>query len=514
MPSPQTMLENAMREASAAWHAGDTGGCQRALQKALRLRPSHTPALRLLVQIHLLRGDTTRALQANTKAVKASPKDAGLRLNQAECFELEGDGVGALGAYREAAKLMPTDPRGLCGEASVLERMHQLDEARQVAERAREQYPKSPIVLTMLAKVLRRTGDPDQAEGLLLEAIELADGPLDLYPPLFELAKLLDGLGRYDAAFERFEQANRAQAMAHGMNPIPEDPALAMCDETRAFTAEHFRTWRDQAPDSDERIAFLFGFPRSGTTMTDRILGAHKDVVILEEQPTIREMHSSLINISPDGKPIRDLYPSMKSNGVAILRSAYKQAVRARLTSRQARDWKDGKLLVIDKFPLQLTAIASISRVLPDARVMIALRDPRDVCLSSFMQSFSLNRSMAQLLNLQSASRHYNAIMGLWLDIRDRLALDWMEIRYENTVNDFEDQARQVLGFLGLEWSEALGEFHRHAPGTLVSTPSYEAVSKPINTKAIGRWKNYAPHLAEMTRELDPIVRRLGYEPL
>lgn len=508
------MLENAMGEASAAWHAGDAGACERALQKALRIRPSHVSALRMLTQVHLLRGDTTRALQTSTQAVKASSKDGSLKLIQAECYELEGNGEGALGAYREAAKLAPNEPRAICGEASVLERMHQLAEAQHVAERAYHLFPSSPIALTMLAKVLRRQGNSERAEALLLDAIEHAEGPIDRYPPLFELAKLLDELGRYDAAFERFEQANRAQAIAHGMDPIPEDPTLAMCDEARSFTAEQFQKWKDEAPQSAERIAFLFGFPRSGTTMTDRILGAHDDVVILEEQPTIREMHASLIKVSPDGKPLRDLYPEMDPNGVAILRSAYIQAVRTRLTSKQARHWKDGKLLVIDKFPLQITAIASISRVLPEAKVLIALRDPRDVCLSSFMQSFSLNRSMAQLLDLQAATDYYNRIMGMWLDIRDRLALDWLEIRYEDTVNNFENQARRVLGFLGLQWSDSLGEFHRHAPGTLVSTPSYEAVSKPINTNAIGRWKNYAPHLTEMAKQLDPIVHRFGYEPL
>ncbi|RNC82283.1 MAG: sulfotransferase family protein [Phycisphaera sp.] len=508
------MLENAMREASAAWHAGDTGGCERALQKAMRIRPFYVPALRLLAQVHLLRGDTTRALQVSSKAVKASPRDGDLRLRQAECYELEGDGDGALGAYREAAKLMPNEPRSLCGEASVLERMHHLEEAQAVAERAQALFPTSPVALTMLAKILRRRGESARAERLLIDAIEQAEEPLDRYPPLFELAKLLDGLGRYDAAFERFTEANQAQAVAHGMDPIPNDPALAGCDDARSFSAKQFKGWQAAAPESTERVAFLFGFPRSGTTMTDRILGAHHDVVILEEQPTIREMHASLIKVSPDGKPIRDLYPAMDSKGVAVLRSAYTQAVRARLTSKQARRWKDGKILVIDKFPLQITAIASISRVLPDAKVMIALRDPRDVCLSSFMQSFSLNRSMAQLLDLQTASKHYNTIMGMWLDIRDRLALDWLEVRYEDTVTDFENQARKVLGFLGLQWSESLGEFHRHAPGTLVSTPSYEAVSKPINTQAIGRWKNYASHLTEMAEQLDPIVRRLGYEPL
>lgn len=515
MATSQRMIESLLQKAGEAQHRGDLDAAEHALNKIVKLRPSHASAWSRLAAIHQYRGDTTRAMGAIRKAVKSQPKDGRLQLTLAECCELEGDGPGALEAYRAAAQLLPAEPRGLCGQASVLERMHLLDEARNAAEQAAVKFPGSAIASTMLARVLRRQGETERALELLRAALDRSPKPEDEYPAAFELGKLLDKLGRYDEAFTAFTRANRAQAKAAGIEKIAPDPALNLCDEVRSFTAEQFTQWRREAEQSrpmSERVAFLFGFPRSGTTMTDRILGSHPDVVILEEQPTIREMHAALHKVSPEGRPIRDLYPAMKQSQVEILREAYRSGVRRRLSAKDARRWKSGELTVIDKFPLQITGIGTISRVLPSAKVMVALRDPRDACLSAFMQSFGLNRSMMQMLDLGRTAAYYNAVMSMWADVREHLAIDWLEVRYEDTVNSFESQARRVLDFLGLPWSDALGEFHRHKPGTLVSTPSYEAVSRPINRDAIGRWKNYRPHIAEMIASLGPMVERFGYE--
>ena len=507
------MIDNLLRQASDAWNKGDVQSADRAVQQALRLKPNHAGALRRMATIYQFRGDTTKALSFLKKSAKATPSDGTLQLSLAGMYEQEGDGPGAIEAYRRAAALLPNEPRGLCGQASVLERMHLLDEAKESATQALAKFPDSAIAATIMARILRRQGDPEGARSLLEQSLgKRSLPPEDEYPAAFEYAKLLDTLGEYDLAFEAFSRANTAQARLAGVQAGAEDPAARVCDEIRTFSREDFASWRHSAKPMPERIAFLFGFPRSGTTMTDRILGAHDDVVIIEEQPTIRAMHAALGRVSPELKPIPELYPSMNTDQIELLREAYRQAIRQRLSSRDARRWKEGKLLVLDKFPLQITSIATISRVLPEAKVLVALRDPRDVCLSCFMQSFSLNRSMVQLLDLKRTSTYYTRVMSMWADIRDRLALDWLEVRYEDTVADFAAQTARVLGFLGLDTSADLSEFHRHEPGTLISTPSYEAVSKPINSKAIGRWKNYQDHIQELIESLRPMVERFGYE--
>ncbi len=77
------------------------------------------------------------------------------------------------------------------------------------------------------------------------------------------------------------------------------------------------------------------------------------------------------------------------------------------------------------------------------------------------------------------------------MTVRESTRADWIEFRYEDTVADLEAQARRLLGFLELPWEESVLQFHRHAQDKLVRSPTYEAVTKPVHNKAVGRWRNY-----------------------
>jgi len=51
---------------------------------------------------------------------------------------------------------------------------------------------------------------------------------------------------------------------------------------------------------------------------------------------------------------------------------------------------------------------------------------------------------------------------------------------------------RRMLDFLGLPFDPAVLRFYESARNRHISTPSYEAVTRPIYTASLGRWKPYA----------------------
>lgn len=83
---------------------------------------------------------------------------------------------------------------------------------------------------------------------------------------------------------------------------------------------------------------------------------------------------------------------------------------------------------------------------------------------------------------------------------------------YENLVADPEGTLRPLLDFLGLEWNDRLLDHRRTAKsrGTIV-TPSYDQVTEPVNTRAVGRWQRYADQLEPALPILLPWAERLGY---
>jgi len=131
--------------------------------------------------------------------------------------------------------------------------------------------------------------------------------------------------------------------------------------------------------------------------------------------------------------------------------------------------------------------------------------------ISCFMQQLPLNAVSVNYLTLEGTAKKYAATMHAWLKIRGMLRNAWIEIRYEDIVADLEGQARKVLKFLELPWDDRVLEYHRRAKRKHVHSPTYEAVTKPVYTSSVARWRNYAVHLEPYMEILQPYVETFGY---
>ena len=152
-----------------------------------------------------------------------------------------------------------------------------------------------------------------------------------------------------------------------------------------------------------------------------------------------------------------------------------------------------------------------VARVFPEMKVVFALRDPRDVVVSCFMQQLPLNAVSVNYLTLEGTAKKYAASMRAWVKIRAMLPNSWIEVRYEDMVADLETQARRVLEFLGLPWDESVLEYHRRAQRKHVHSPTYEAVTKPVYSSSVARWRNYETQLEPYLDILQPYVEAFGY---
>jgi len=62
--------------------------------------------------------------------------------------------------------------------------------------------------------------------------------------------------------------------------------------------------------------------------------------------------------------------------------------------------------------------LPALLRVFPEMRVIMALRDPRDVILSCYFQNIPLNQANANFLSLERLARHYANLMDVWLTVK------------------------------------------------------------------------------------------------
>ena len=249
-----------------------------------------------------------------------------------------------------------------------------------------------------------------------------------------------------------------------------------------------------------ELPVFLVGFPRSGTTLLTQVLDNHPRLQALEEKPAVDALVGAAARLA-------DIASALESEDtLERLRSVY-FAVVERSVKRAPGTW------LVDKYPLNILRLPLIHRVFPDAKVLLALRHPCDVCLSCYMQSFKLNSAMASFLSLEQTARLYALAMRRWQWCAANLAMDVHVVRYESLVNDFEDQVQAMLGFLGLPWDDKVLE---HVEGAKrrgrINTPSYHQVAQPIYRHAVYRWRHYAGHLQSILPTLRPFIQDFGYD--
>ncbi|MEJ2535308.1 MAG: sulfotransferase, partial [Gammaproteobacteria bacterium] len=145
------------------------------------------------------------------------------------------------------------------------------------------------------------------------------------------------------------------------------------------------------------------------------------------------------------------------------------------------------------------------------ARIIFAQRDPRDVALSCYFQSFALVGAMPYFLDLESTASYYDTVMGLATEAQEALPLRVHTVRYESLVTDFENQARALVDFLGLPWDEGVLAYRDRLGNRAISTPSYQQVAEPLYQRSSGRWRHYARQLEPVRPVLDPWAERFGY---
>jgi hypothetical protein len=165
----------------------------------------------------------------------------------------------------------------------------------------------------------------------------------------------------------------------------------------------------------------------------------------------------------------------------------------------------------MDKMPLNSVFLPLIAKLFPRAKIILALRDPRDVVLSCFRRRFAMNPGMYEFTRLETSAAYYALVMRLIEVYRSKLALDVIESRHENLVADFEGEARRLCDFLGLSWREDMRAFAGRAATRNIDTPSGAQVAGGLSDAGLAQWRRYAPQLSLVLPMLAPFVRQFGY---
>lgn len=451
--------------------------------------------------------------QAFQKTAELSPGNIALRILLGQQYHQLRRMDRARACFEQAAAMDPDSIHGQLSLADWYERERRLDDAWNCIEAVAARHPADAHVLCYRALLLQRRKQGAAAEKILRELI--AGGSNDLhvrYSSRHQLAVVLDEMGQHTEALRWLAEAKTFQRQSADIARMEQIYDQADRRRRRLLTdlkPEMIRNWRHKVPEDSSRLpqVLLAGHPRSGTTLLEQILGAHPAITAFDEPAAFTQ------EIMGELAPMENA-PALSANGLDHLGESKRQHFRARYFKNLSREnsalAEAGMLLI--KNPSDTANLYFWLRIFPAVKIIIALRDPRDVIISCYFQNLMLNATNANFLSLERTVKHYTDLMDVWLRLRELNGFDWIETRYDDLVADVETEGRRVTNFLGLEWLPQQAVFHKNDRKNIVVAPNYHEVAQPVYQSSVGRWRNYAAALAPFQERLAPYCRAFGYE--
>jgi tetratricopeptide (TPR) repeat protein len=393
--------------------------------------------------------------------------------------------------------------------AVLYERRHRVAEALSLVEDCLRAQPDYLEAALFKGRILRRRQEVAAAESVFRQLAGNGQAhPLVRAQAWAEIAQMLDSAGDYEGAMQTMMHCKEILRTGETLL-LKESEALQrhLHSLAESLTPGHFQKWAESAwAFQQQKLAVLASFPRSGTTLIEQVLDSHPALVSSDEREAfVRDIFPAMWRTDKTPLPTADTLSEIPVERLAAQRARYMTYMSAAL------NMPIGDRIHLDKNPTMTLLIPGMLRLFPEAKLLIALRDPRDVVVSCFLQYLPLNTNSVCFLTLERAARRYAHDMGVWLILRDKISAPWLEIRYENCVANLEHEARRALDFLGLPWDSQVLKYRERLKNKAVSSPTYEAVSKPLYASAIGRWKHYQKHLEQAFEILQPCIDAFGY---
>jgi tetratricopeptide (TPR) repeat protein len=511
--------------------------------RALKRNPNSAKALAGLGKAMLRQDETDKAAEYIDKALKLSPWDVHAHIAEALLHERQRDFNSAETEWKYALEQQPDMSEayiGLAGLYSTLgrydearaiflqaeqnnaaslglyhawsteeEKVHRLDAAEQLAEKAVELDPDYPGLAILKAKLARRRKDFSGALALLDQIdSETIENKQIRANYLFERGALLDKLGRFTEAFAAYDDANQTKNEYVG-HVYKADQDEARIDRWKLFfTAEHLQALTSLSTPVDARKAtpvFIVGFPRSGTSLLEQILGSHPNIAPAGELSFISDLanfKASEINGSKLPWPdlLLDDKAPLDTRKLQAMQDYYLGGVDSLDVIEGSTRW------VTDKMPHNAVHVGLISVLFPTSPIIHISRHPLNSCLSAFFSDFkSVHRYTS---SLASTARHYKQVMSMLEHYRSA-GIGVLEIHYEDLVTDPENTIRKVLEYLGAPWDDACLQHHKSQ--RVVKTASYEQVTQKIYTSSLYRYRDYHEAVQPIIPILSSTIERYGY---
>jgi tetratricopeptide (TPR) repeat protein len=307
---------------------------------------------------------------------------------------------------------------------------------------------------------------------------------------------------RFGDAFIEFEKMNGVSSQQLPLEVCRQNDHF---EQFRHFSKVKFEP-NNIPQEQRKKIAFMVGFPRSGTTLLENILDNQAGIVTLSEKPALVDAAKQA---TLDGFNYPDCFINISDEYRHKLRDVYFERAQQFIGSDKAIN----DCLLIDKNPLEMIRIPIILSLFPEAKIILAVRHPLDCILSSFMQDFKVSPQLGYFTDLESTFKRYQQLFGLYNQFKQMYNFDDCIIRYEDLVGDLDGTMNGLMDYLQVvSENDDYSQYDKHAQKRVVMTPSASQVRKGIYKQATYRWEKFQEQLRPYHHIVEPYIKQFGYE--
>lgn len=434
-------------------------------------------------------GDTRMAVKALDTAQKIKPRDLPILRDYAAALERFGDTERQIPVLRRILAITPSDHAARSELAIALQYTGAFDEAEQELRKCLAAQPANGVTWRLLTAG-RKIADGDPVIAQMQAAAQDSSLPLRQRANLdFALAKALEDTGDHAAVMPYLNRGNAALA---GLHPYDKaERAREVAGLKAAFDGVDFNK-PPLDPDPGFAPVFVTGIPRSGTTLGEQIVGAHSAATPIGEAREFGQAVQQFLGVGAvNFRPLAEL------DNDALL------AMRKRAEELLRRRFSFGAVCV-DKSVQNWHYIGLIRYLMPNARVIVMHRDPRDNLLSIYKNVFAegTHRYAYRFEDMVDYLKSHREMMDFW---RGKAPGLFAEVSYEALVRDPEPQARALVAAAGLDWEDGCLEFYKTEQR--VRTLSIAQARQPIYRSSTRSWERYGA-------ELHPLIEALEKEGL
>lgn len=302
----------------------------------------------------------------------------------------------------------------------------------------------------------------------------------------YALGKECEDLERWDEAFDWYKTAgDKARSLAQ--YDVQSD--IDIIDKVIAtFTAG----WLDDGePVTRSRHPtktpiFVVGLPRTGTTLTERILSSHSHIESAGESFLLQTTIKRESGVRTNEAMTPTVIEAAARKDMSRIADGYIESVAFKFGD---------KPMFIEKLPENFLYLGFVAKAFPDARIVHLNRAPMDACFALYKQSF-----FRYAYSLDDLGRFYVAFSKLRDHWRDVLGERLIEVDYEALVSNPEHTTRSLLERISVDFEPACLEFEKNSAAS--NTASTVQIREKIHTRSVGRWRHFESQLQPLADHL------------